>query len=113
MRGEIELLTMNFTRLQDLVAFSTIELYVNEKAAGIEKISPKPFENMGKRLRDALFGSINFISSATTFILVALTALLPVLIIIALIVLLVLGLVRAVKRKKGHIPPGGKPPAVS
>lgn len=112
-RGEIELLTMNFTRLQDLVAFSTIELYVNEKAAGIEKISPKPFENMGKRLRDALFGSINFISSATTFILVALTALLPVLIIIALIVLLVLGLVRAVKRKKGHIPPGGKPPAVS
>lgn len=112
-RGEIELLTMNFTQLQDLVALSTIELYVNEKAAGSEKISPKPFENMGKRLKDALFGSINFISSATAFILVALTTLLPVLIIIAIIVLLILGLVRAAKKRKGHIPPGGQPPAVS
>lgn len=113
-RGEIELLTMNFTQLQDLVALSAIELYINEKAAGSEKISQKPFENMGKRLKDALFGSINFISSATAFILIALTTLLPVLIIVALIVLLVCGLVRAVKKKrKGHIPPGGQPPAVS
>ncbi len=112
-RGEIELMTMKFTHLQDLVSLSTIELYINEKTAGSEKISPKPFDNLGMRLKDALFSSINFISSATAFTLIALTTLLPVLIIITLVVLLVCGIVRAVKKKKRAVPPGGQPPAAN
>ncbi|WP_461369785.1 DUF4349 domain-containing protein [Candidatus Darwinibacter acetoxidans] len=111
-RGEIELKKMNFTRLQDQVALSTIHLLVREGAIRSQAISQKPFENMGQRMKEALFRSINFIASAIAFILVALTALLPVLVIIALLVLLILLLARARRRKKENIPPGGQTPAM-
>ena len=111
-RGEIELKTMNFTYLQDQVALSTIQLSIREEVIGTQTISQKPFDNIGKRMKEALFRSINFISSAAAFILIALTTLLPVLLIIFLLVLLIFWLIRATRRKKESIPPGGQPPAM-
>ncbi len=111
-RGEIELKTMSFTHLQDQVSLSTIQLSIREEVIDTQTISQKPFENIGKRMKEAFFRSINFISSATAFILVALTTLLPVLAIIALFVLLIFWLIRVNRRKKESIPPGGQPPAM-
>jgi len=112
-RGEIELNTMNFTRLQDQVALATIHLSIREEVIDTQTISPKPFENMGKRMKEAFFRSINFISSAAAFILIALSTLLPALVILALLVFLISWLVRAGRRKKERsIPPGGEPPAM-
>ncbi|NMD42262.1 MAG: DUF4349 domain-containing protein, partial [Firmicutes bacterium] len=108
-RGEIETMTTEFTYLQDRVALSTIKLRLREKPMVGQTISQKPFANMGERLKEAFFRSINFISSAAAFVLVALTALLPVLIIAILIILAVIGVIRALRRRKGA-PSGGQPP---
>lgn len=112
-RSEIELKTMTFTHLQDQVALSTIELYIGEEVIGSQTISQKPFANMGKRLKDAFFRSINFLSSAAAFILVALTTLLPALIIIALFLLIIFRLLRAIRNRRKGVPPGGQPPATT
>lgn len=109
-RGEIEAMTTEFTHLQDLVALSTIRLAIREEVIGAQNISQKPFENMGKRLKEALFRSINFVSSAAAFVIVALTTLLPALIIIGLPVILVIRLIRLLRQKRGGHPPGGQPP---
>ncbi|NLA27772.1 MAG: DUF4349 domain-containing protein [Firmicutes bacterium] len=111
-RGEIEVLTMTFTHLQDQIAFSTIELSIREEYIDTQTISQKPFENIGKRIKETFFRSINFVSSAAAFILIALTALLPPLLIITVFVLLIIWLVRTIRRKKEGRPPGGAPPAV-
>ncbi len=107
-RGESEAMTAQFTHLQDQVAFSTIRIFLREKPSAGQSISQKPFANLGERLKEAFFQSINFISSATAFILVALTALLPVLVIVALIIVAVVALRRALRRRKS--PPGGHSP---
>lgn len=112
-RGEVEAMTTEFTYLQDQVAFSTIRLSIKEEVIDTQTISQKPFANMGKRMKEALFRSINFISSVAAFLLIALTTLLPVFLIIALIALLIVWLVRVNRRRKKNIPPGGHPPAVS
>lgn len=111
-RGEIEVLTMTFTHLQDQIAFSTIQISIREEVIDTQTISQKPFENMGKRAKEAFFRSINFLSSAAAFSLIALITLLPPLLVITAIVLLIVWLVRATRRKKGSGPPGSKPPAV-
>lgn len=105
-RGEIEAMTTQFTYLQDQVAFSTIRLHLREKPIAGQSISQKPFANLGERLKEAFYQSINFISSAAAFVLVALTALLPVLIIVALIVFAIVAVRRALRRRKS--PPGGQ-----
>lgn len=111
-RGEIEAMTTEFTYLQDQVAFSTIQISVKEEAIDTQTISQKPFENMGNRMKEALFRSINYISSAIAFVLIALSTILPVLMIIALPALLIFWLLRANRRKKESAPPGGQPPAM-
>ncbi len=111
-RGEIEVLTMTFTHLQDQIAFSTIQISIREEVIDTQTISQRPFENMGKRVKEAFFRSINFLSSAAAFFLIALITLLPPLLVITAIVLLIVWLVRATRRKKGSGPPGSKPPAV-
>lgn len=111
-RGEIELQKMNFTRLQDQVALSTINLSVREEVIRSQAISQKPFENIGRRMKEAFFRSINFIASAAAFMLVALTALLPLLIIAAAVVLAILWILRARRQKRASIPPGSEPPAM-
>lgn len=108
-RGEIETMTTEFTYLQDRVALSTIKLRLREKPMVGQTISQKPFANMGERLKEAFFRSINFIFSAAAFVLVALTALLPVLTIVVLIILAVVGVIRTLRRRKG-VPSGGQPP---
>lgn len=111
-RGEVEAMTTEFTYLQDQVAFSTIRLSIREEVIDTRTISQRPFENMGKRMKEALFRSINFISSVVAFLLITLTTLLPVLVIIALVIILLFWLVRVNRRRKESIPPGRQPPAI-
>lgn len=111
-RGEIESLTAEFTHLQDQVSFSTVRVSIKEEAIASGAISQKPFSRIGERMKEALFRSFNFISSAAAFLLVALTALLPLLLVLAPVVLIIVWLVRRSRHKK-DIASGGQPPALS
>lgn len=110
-RGEIEAMTAEFTYLQDQVSFSTIDVFIGEEAIDTGGVSQKPFAHIGKRMKEALFQSINFVSTAVAFALVALATLLPVLVVLALVTLVVIWVVRAIRRRKSGVPPGGQPPA--
>ena len=112
-RGEIETMTAEFTYLQDQVSFSTINVFVGEEALDTGSVSQKPFAHIGKRMKEALFQSINFVSTAAAFTLVALATLLPVLVVLALVALIVIWVVRVIRRRKSGVPPGGQPPAAA
>lgn len=99
-RGEIEVMTTQFTYLQDQVSYSTINLYIREEHIATQNISPAPFENLSTRMKEALVRSINFVLAAFAAVLVAFTAMLPVLLILALVIFIIRRLIaRAAKRK--------------
>ncbi len=106
-RGEIEVLTTQFTYLQDKVSYSTINLYIREEHIATQKVSPAPFENLGARMKEALVRSINFIMTAFATLLVVITTLLPVLLVLAMIGLIAWVLIGRIKRKKQSPPAGG------
>ena len=99
-RGDIEVMTTQFTRLQDQVTYSTINLVINEETIATETLSPAPFENLGSRMKTTLLRSINFILAALAGFLVFLSGALPVLVILALIASLFwLVITRIVRRR--------------
>lgn len=99
-RGEIEVMTAQFTYLQDQVTFSTITLYLREEVIATQTISPAPFENLGSKIKEAFVRSINFISKAVAALIVVVAALVPVLIILALLAGLIWLLVTRLGRRK-------------
>lgn len=111
-RGEIESMTTEFTHLRDQVSFSTVHVSLREETIASGNISQKPFARMGERMKETLFRSFNFISSAAAFLLIALTALLPLLLVAAPIVLAIIWLVRR-RRAKRNITSDGPPATLS
>ena len=99
-RGEIESMTAQLTHLQDQVSYATINLSLREETIPTESISPGAFDNFGKRIAQASIGSINFVLSAFSIIILAFTAVLPVLIVLGLFVLLIFLLVRKLAKRK-------------
>ena len=112
-RGQIEAMTTEFIYLQDQVSFSTVTVQIDEEVVERETVSEKPFADIGGRIKEAFFGSINYILMAAAFLLVLLAMLLPVLLVGTLIVLAIIWLVRAIRRRKSSAASGGQPPAVS
>jgi hypothetical protein len=100
-RGEIESMTAQLTYLKDQVTYSTINLSLREESIPTENISPGAFDDFGSKVMQALIGSINFVLSAVSVILLAIVALLPVMIVLGGLALIIVLLVRkASKRKK-------------
>lgn len=99
-RGEIESMTAQFTHLQDQVAYSTINVTLREETIPTGTISPGPFHEIGSRIAQAFIGSINFILSAVSFMIIALSALIPVLILLGIVIVLIVLLARKFKKRK-------------
>jgi hypothetical protein len=107
-RGEIESMTAQLTYLKDQVTYSTINLSLREESIPTENISPGAFDDFGSKVMQALIGSINFVLSAVSVIVLAVVALLPVMIVLGGLALIIVLLVRkAAKGKK--INAQGKP----
>ncbi|MBS3943420.1 MAG: DUF4349 domain-containing protein [Dethiobacter sp.] len=100
-RSEIEVMTTQFSYLQDHVSFSTINLALQEEHIATQTISPAPFEDLGTRMKEALVRSINFAAAALAGLLVFLTAALPLLLFLALVIFIVwrFVVIRMAKRK--------------
>lgn len=100
-RGEIESMTAQLTYLKDQVTYSTINLSLREESIPTENISPGAFDDFGSKVMQALIGSINFVLSAVSVIVLAVVALLPVMIVLGGLALIIVLLVRkASKRRK-------------
>lgn len=99
-RGEIESMSAQLTRLKDLVNYATLNLSVREETIATETISPQAFHNLGNRIMGTLIGSINFILNSASILIIIIAALLPVFILLALIGLAVWLIIRRrIKRK--------------
>lgn len=100
-RSEIEVMTTQFTYLQDQVSYSTINLALKEEHIATQIISPAPFENLGARMKEALVRSINFAAAALAGLLVLMTAALPLLLFLALVIFIIWRfiVIRMAKRK--------------
>ncbi len=105
-RGDIEAMTVQLTRLQDQVSYATITLTLREETIPTESISPGAFENFGKRLSQTFIGSINFVMNAVSVIILVFAAILPVSLVLGLFVLLVVLLIRKLSKRKPA--PAGK-----
>lgn len=99
-RGEIEVMTAQFTYLQDQVSYATINLSLEEEENPTENISPGAFDNFGGRIMQAFIGSINFVLNAFSKVTIAFSALLPVLIVLGLPIFLIILLVRKLTKRK-------------
>ena len=99
-RGEIEVMTAQFTYLQDQVSYATINLSLEEEENPTANISPGAFDNFGGRIMQAFIGSINFVLNAFSKVTIAFSALLPVLIVLGLPIFLIILLVRKVAKRK-------------
>ena len=94
-------MTAQLTYLKDQVTYSTINLSLREESIPTENISPGAFDDFGSKVMQALIGSINFVLSAVSVIVLAVVALLPVMIVLGGLALIIVLLVRkAAKRKK-------------
>lgn len=87
-RGEIESMSARLTRLKDQVTYATINVTLREKSVPTGTVSPHAFHNLGSRISEAFIGSINFILSAVSGLIVLFTALIP-----ALFLLIIIGAV--------------------
>ncbi len=99
-RGEIESMTAQLNRLDDLVSLATIQVNLREEAIPTGEFTTGPFEGLWNRMMQTFTGSINFILNATSIIIIAFSALLPVLIVLAVIIFLIVVLFRKLRKRK-------------
>ena len=85
-RAEIESMSAQMNYLKDQVSYSTINVDIREESLPTDVVKTSPFEDFGKRMKEAFIGSINVVLSTASFIIIAIIALLPALIIIGVIV---------------------------
>jgi len=104
-RGEIESMTAQLNRLDDLVSLATIQVNLREEAIPTGELTTGPFEGLWTRIVQTFTGSVNFILNATSITIIAFSALLPVLILLAFITLIIVLVVRKLsKRKRANTP---------
>jgi len=99
-RGDVEAMTAQLTQLQDQVTYATINLSLREEAIPTETISPGAFENFGKRVSQALIGSINFVMNVVSIIILVIVAILPVSLVLGLIALIIVLLTRKFSKRR-------------
>ncbi len=99
-RGEIESMTAQLNRLDDLVSLATIHVNLREEAIPTGELTTGPFEGLWTRIVQTFTGSINFILNATSIIIIAFSALLPVLIILAVVTFLIIVVIRKLSKRK-------------
>ena len=104
-RGEIESMTAQLNRLDDLVSLATIQVNLREEAIPTGELTTGPFEGLWTRIVQTFTGSVNFLLNATSITIIAFSALLPVLILLAFITLIIVLVVRKLsKRKRANTP---------
>lgn len=99
-RGEIESMTAQLNRLDDLVSLATIHVNLLEEAIPTGELTTGPFDGLWSRIIQTFTGSINFILNATSIIIIAFSALLPVLIILTVITFLIVVVIRKLSKRK-------------
>lgn len=99
-RGEIESMSAQLNRLEDLVSFATIHVNLREETIPKGEVTTGPFDNLGSRVIETFTGSINFILNATSILIIAFSAILPVLIILAAISLFIILIVRKLSKRR-------------
>jgi len=99
-RGEIESMTAQLNRLDDLVSLATIQVNLREEAIPTGELTTGPFEGLWTRIVQTFTGSVNFILNATSITIIAFSALLPVLILLAFITLIIVLVVRKLSKRK-------------
>lgn len=99
-RGEIESMTAQLNRLDDLVSLATIQVNLREEAIPTGELTTGPFEGLWSKMVQTFTGSINFILNATSIIIIAFSALLPVLIILAVIAFIIVVVIRNLSKRR-------------
>ncbi|MDD3919861.1 MAG: DUF4349 domain-containing protein [Eubacteriales bacterium] len=102
---EIESLTSDLKRWDDLVAFSTVNININE----IPPVSAvADDDSFGTRVSEGLMNTLSGIGVFFENLAIYLIIILPVLVLIGAIVWIIIAIVRANRRKKGLLPPKHK-----
>ena len=99
---EIESLTSDLKRWDDLVAFSTVSLNINE-IAPVSAVADN--DSFGTRISEGFMNTLSGIGVFFENLLVFLIVMLPVLVLLGVIAIIVIAIVRARRRQKGLLPP--------
>ncbi len=101
-RGEVESMTARLNQLKDQVTFATINVSLREETIPTGTVTTNPFQNLGTRIAEAFIGSINFLLTVFSGLIVIFTALLPAFIVLLLLAAIIWLIVRRYTRKKAR-----------